>query len=366
MRVVDSVPTEAWRYSVYARFYLRFGLDKRKIRWPIAFGLLPWLLFCFWFWQTDAISVLDSSHLWAVLSASIWMLISPLLMAISERRLGIVLEELLRAPERHGWNLSEPINRLCTANRSYWHISLTVSAIFVIGFLLAQNFITDILGFPKSNEMMLILGSLCMFATGFASGNGVWGIRKILALYSSIDRKSQPAWYPFRYRQIAGYEALSRFALRIGLTFSSGAFFVPITYQVARSDYGFASLLAYIGVGGLLLGSVIVFYFPMHHLKTMGEKTRRAHLEALGDELESYLYPGPFAEFVEKYDEHSKNDPSSSDPAFRLIELLLIREAVAGGQTVAEFLFRMYRFLIVLVTPSLIGVIPPIILELTL
>ena len=353
-----SIPPELWRSSLFARVYTDANASTRKRYLPLIIGMVLWLLFWVWFFGSHAAVILELDALTYVILASIWMLISPLLVAQAERRLGILIRALDDAPLRDGWKIDGIVDALQAANSRYWSIVVPFTLIFPMGFVLAQPFMETTLGLEPLSPTFLMLGLFCMTLTGFASGNGVWGAYKVLKLFRSVARSSNPSWYPMRYNQIDGYEELSRFALTTALTFSCGSLFAPIVILVLQNSTGMANILSAMGLMILLFGAAALFIIPVYHLAELAEDAREKHLELIAAEIESHLRDMRLMELCED------TTPSERRSLLSLEELCSLRILLTTVPTLGRPIVFLRRVSLLIFLPFVIGVAPPLLINL--
>ena len=352
-----SIPNESWRYSIFARVYVDADGSTPRRRVPLLIGLALWLLFAAWLIGSRAVFDLKADARTYFILASLWMLISPLLVAQVEQRLGQLLGLLEDAPKRHGWKIAPIETALCAANRWYWIVVVPFTLIFAAGFIFAQPFMETTFGLEPLSSPLLVLGLFCMTATGFASGNGVWGAYKVLELFRSLAR-SDPAWYPVRYRQIHEYEELTKFALTTALTFSAGSLFAPIGFLVLQHSTGVAIIPAAVGLLILMFGASALFIIPVYHLVKLAACSRKRHLELIADEIEIRLTNVGLLDFCEG------RKVSEERSSLSLEELLDLRTLLTSVPALGRPIVFLLRVSLLIIVPFVIAAIPPIVIEL--
>lgn len=350
--------TAAWRGSLYVRV-LCAGLGTAEYPARLAIvGVCPWVLFWAWFFGADVRSHVDGRLSAAIIAASLWMLIAPLLMALSERHLRSVLSTLCDAPHRDGWAIEPMLSALLRSNRYYWPVSIVAVLVFGCGFLAANSLMVDQLGLPKLALMLRITGTICMAATGLATGAGIWGVIKVVMFFKAIRVHSKPAWYPLRPYQIDGYESLSQFALLTAAGFSCGALFAPIVWIALLESDGIVRLLCAFGLTGLALGSVILFTIPTRYLALLAREARDRQLDRLAQFTEQRLATEGLAELCEDVDSEVELAEVS------LAVLLMLRPIVAQESATSRLLTLGARAGLLVLLPAVIGIVPPVLAEL--
>lgn len=357
MKIDSIIPKEAWCYSIYTKLCVDAEGTIYRPHILITFGIVPWFLFWLWFWKSDAVVTLDAAQLISVIIASVWMLIAPILMVISEMYLRSTICLLERSPSRHGWNVSQIVSGLCKSNRLYWPIVILVTIVFSVGFFLAQDFMQNTLNLEPLNIQMLILGMFCMATTGFASGNGVWGVWKVLFLYTSIANSSRLAWYPLRFHQIHGFERLTTFALYSATVFSAGSLFAPVVYLSFRDSTGATKVFALFGLLILMFGSTLLFMVPSYYLARMASRSRELHLDRLATDIELILSKNEYREMCET------PYPAVPESQFDISELLMLREVLMNVPTAAKPMLVISRMCILIAVPFIVGIVPAILIE---
>lgn len=354
----DRQFTAAWRGSLYVRaLCAKRGTARYPIR-LIASGLFPWLLFLMWFFRVDVGSHIDGRSTAAIIAASLWMLVAPLLMAFAECRLRIVLSKLRDAPQRDGWTFGPILTALLRANRYYWPVSVVSLLVFACGFLAANDLMVDQLGFPELTLALRLAGAVCMAATGLATGAGIWGAVKVVMLFRAVRRHSAPAWYPLRPHQIDGYEKLSQFALLTAAVFSCGALFAPIVWIAFLESDGVVRLLCAFGLACLGLGSVTLFTIPTRYLALLAREARDRQLDRLAQLVEQRLANEGLAELCEDV------ESSVELTEVPLTALLMLRPIVAQESAASRLLTLGARAGLLVLLPAAIGILPPVLAEL--
>ncbi len=316
------------------------------------------MLFWFWFIRVDISSYVDVRLRTAIIAASLWMLVAPLLMAFAECRLRNLLLKLDEATHRDGWFLKPVHCALLRANRYYWPVSIISLVIFAGGFFAANDLMIDQLGFPKLTAVLRLTGAVCMAATGFATGAGIWGAVKVVMFFKAIRIHSKPAWYPLRPHQIDGYESLSKFALQTAAVFSCGALFAPIVWIAFLESGGFVRLLCAFGLASLALGSVTLFTIPTRYLALLAKEARDRQLDRLAQLVEQRLASEGLVELCEDV---------KSDVEFTYVPLdvlLMLRPIVVQESAASRLLTLGARAGLLVVLPAVIGILPPVLAEL--
>ena len=347
-------PSIAWRVSVFARLYIRHdGRGAKPLRLLLV-GAALWMLFWVWFITSRAYIILETDALIFVLLASIWMLLSPLLQAQAERRICSILVVLRESDERDGWKIEPLINSLIRANRYYWPISGGFAMIFPAGFSVAQPFMHNTLGLEPLSTMMFALGIFVMTATGFASGNGLWGVVKVILMFAGIRATSDTAWYPIRVDQVDGHEELSKFALRTAWSFTMGALFAPIVFLAFRDGQGITRVLAVIGLIVLVFGAAALFVIPIYFLRVLGERTRKHQLDLVANGIERLL--------AEDFPSLCQNTEETHQiPSLSLEELVILKDLLTSVSTLGRPIVFLWRVLFLIIAPVLATISPQVV-----
>lgn len=321
-------------------------------------GLGPWLLFWFWFIGADVASHVEGRSSAAIIAASLWMLVAPLLMAFAECRLRDVLFKLADAPSRDGWVIGPALSALLRANRYYWSVSFISVLVFAGGFLAANDLMVNQLGFPRLALELRIIGAVCMAATGLATGAGIWGAIKVVMFFKAVRVHSKPAWYPLRPHQIDGYERLSQFALLTAAVFSCGALFAPIVWIAFLDSDGVVRLLCAVGLACLVLGSVTLFTIPTRYLALLAREARDRQLDRLAQLVEQRLATEGLAELCEDVE----SDVELTQ--IPLAALLMLRPIISQESAASRLLTLGVRAGLLILLPATIGILPPVLAEL--
>ena len=356
----DAVPPEIWRCSVFVCIYTQIAARNENYysvikKWsrPCLAGFIPFCLF--WVWFGFLSSELSARIIVDLSFASVWMLLSPVLMAITEYRLSGLLDNFQKN-SHHGWKLNEFIYKLPKRDMLYWGTTISFSLLFGIVFILGRTYIADIIGISKIDVPMLLLGSLCMMLTGFATGNGIWGLRKACLLYYFILRHSRIRWYPFRVKQISGLERLAKDGFLTATVFSIGATFAPISLRIFIESDSNIRYFALLGVAILVLGSAVLFSFITFVLYRLAKFSRQDVLEEIADKIEIHLSRNCMNNLSEKQDNLPTNEPQ-----MELIDLLALHNSIHSSETHAIIISQGRNLILILLIPAILAFTPQII-----
>lgn len=361
----DAVPPEIWRRSLFTILYTRivygenntYKIETRPLCLCLP-GFASFILFLIWFAEIAA--DLSTSIIIELCFASGWMLLSPYLMGRTEYRLAGLLNQFAidnrnTRSGNKGWNLKECINQLHKINKLYWIVTSLSTVVFVGFFVVFDNLIASVLEIENITTPMLIFGAISMLITGFATGNGIWGLLKARKLYWTIHKSAEIDWYPFRVKQIAGLEQLTKDGFAVAIVFSFGAFFAPIALRIYFQAESNARYIALIGVIILLSGSAVLFTFITIIIYKLGKSSRENVLEVVADKIEYYLLSSSM-EFMSERTEIDFRDK----PGMEFRDLLLLQNSIYSAETHSAIVSYLKNLFFVILIPIILAFLPQV------
>lgn len=359
----DAVPPEIWRCSLFTLLYTRivygenntYKIETRQLFLWLP-GIASFILFFIWF--AGIVADLSTSIIIELCFASGWMLLSPYLMGRTEYRLAGLLNQFAidnrnARSGNKGWNLKECINQLHKINKLYWIVTSLSTVVFVGFFVIFDNLIASVLEIENITPPMLTFGAICMLITGFATGNGVWGLLKARKLYWTIHKSAEIDWYPFRVKQIAGLEQLTKDGFAVAIVFSFGAFFAPIALRIYFQTESNIKYIALVGVIVLVLGSAVLFTLITVIIYRLGKSSRENVLEIIADKIEYYL----LCSSLEFMSEQTQID-SPEKPEMEFRDLLLLQNSIYSAETHSAIVSYLKNLFLVILIPICLTFLP--------
>lgn len=359
----DAVPPEIWRCSVFTLLYTRI-VDRKNNTYQIETrplllwlpGIISFIFFLIWF--AGIVTDLSGSAIIDLCFASGWMLLSPYLMGRTEYRLAGLLNQFaiddrnIRSGNS-GWNLKKCINQLQKINKLYWIVTSLSTVVFVCFFVIFDNLIASVLEIESISISMLTFGAICMLITGFATGNGIWGFLKARKLYSTIYKSAEIDWYPFRVKQVAGLEQLTKDGFAVAIVFSFGAFFAPIALRIYFQTESNVKYIALVGVVILVLGSAVLFTLITIIIYRLGKSSRENVLEIIAGKIEYYLLNSSMEFMSEQTEIYSPDKPEME---FR--DLLLLQNSIYSAETHSAIVSYLKNLFLVILIPISLTFLP--------
>ncbi len=327
-----TIPEDSWKSSIFSRLTVKADkknkCEVKDDEWNYSvvpnylmvalFGIIPCMSFYAWF--VPIAPRLQGEIVLALILASLWILLSPLLMVIGELKFAKLLYFFAHDDrgdeedeDKWSWYIKKYIGKLPKGTYIYWSVAGSLGLLFGTIFFFRNDAITDVLGIGDITIWFIILGTACLAFTGFSSGNGVWGLYKIIRLYTFIVKKSKIKWYPYAPKQINGFELLARHGFLFSMLYSCGVLFVPITYYIYIESDSFIKYIFALGILFLALGSMILYLSSFSILFHISRKAKEEALQTLSQRINIILREKKLDFLAERENTNGGNKEKKTD-----------------------------------------------------
>lgn len=355
---LNKVFSETWRCSYFSKWFLAIIKKHKGYDVELRTAYVS-LFFAVSLLLSAIVMIFITGSRLDVFLASIWMIISPLLVACNELRLARLLEQMMSEDEakNHGkWKVDEVITKIPYRMSFYLLVCFASVVIFLVAIFLFRDEIGEIYVQGDTNLFISMLGILAVAFTGFSTGNGAWGFYKLAIFLCQIRRKSKVTWYPFEPRQLRGYELLSSSTLTACFSFSIGSLFAPVAITIynASDQYYRWVILAYTLF--LFVGSAIVLPATLYLLYFIRRKSYDRVMTKLSKRMNSHLNSMNLSFLADN--NAIKLDSRSADTAGATSQDLLAIYGVVYTMSAAPTLLRnIGKVFAVLIVPGIIALL---------
>lgn len=355
---LNKVSSETWHCSSYSKCFFKINENSRgywvEVRTTcVAISVAVSLLL------STIVMIFITGFRLDVFSASIWMIISPLLVACNELRLARMLEQMMKEDKanNHGkWRVEEISLNIPQKVSFYLLVCFISVAIFLLTIFLFRDEISGIYVQRSTNVFIIALGILAVTLTGFSTGSGAWGFYKLVKFLCQIRKKSKVTWYPFEPRQLRGYELLSSSTLIACFSFSLGSLFAPVAITIFYASDQCYRWLIFAYTLFLFTGSAIVLPITLYILYFIRRTSYDHVMKKLSKKLNYHFHNMNLSFLAEN--KAINSDSESTDIAGESSQDLLAIYGIAYTMSAAPTLLRnIGKVFAVLIVPGIIALL---------
>ena len=263
--------------------WFRRTVARQRIATFFLFAFVPSALFWRWYFTAVRDRLADASLRNAIVIASAWVALAPLLMQQGEFNLERLLAAFGRTGRYTGWDVAAIQRRLDRVDRAFYRFVIPVGLLPPLALALSFHELSPVL--PIDTVWDQLSGLIVIGAVGLASASGLWGAAKALLLVQAATSTATPTWQAFHSDRIWGLRHLYGFAWSEGTIFSFGALFIPAMLSVQPRLDDASSLIVLCFVALLLGGGMGLFSLPTLLLSRLAQRRKDAALDALAAAL---------------------------------------------------------------------------------
>ncbi len=263
--------------------WFRRTVRRQRVATFLVFALLPSALFWRWYVMAVHDHLPDEVLRNAMLVASAWVALAPVLMMHGELHLERLVAAFRRTGGYTGWDLPAMQRQIDRADRAYYPTVVPVGLLPPIALGLSFDRLAGVL--PIASTADRVSGLVVITAVGLASASGLWGAAKVLLLVRAATQSAHPTWQAFHSDRIWGLRQLYAFAWSEGTIFSFGALFIPAMLAVQPRLTEVSTVIVWCFVALLLCGGMALFSLPTLLLSQLAQRRKDAALDALAPAL---------------------------------------------------------------------------------